>query len=489
MKKTPRVGGIPAGPTAYNVQLSATKTPGFTHVEGLKQESAEIVSDLLMLNNAKYHTLFNEVGLHNHMVHHLLSLWALGASPSQIKSAYDLNKKYQLPQYHHSASLSLKLKDPEFFQQCLYKPEFYSNYLEYFQEEIAERGTEDVVREYVFAGDARADDLLGRMYSVGFEHPILHLGFALEFAQPCLVAESLAAASIHDDWPIPIITPIESHLKSNPNTPHSSMFKVIRALHSDPIISSAVKPSDPANRVTDGLMKRAAKELVPILARWRVDPTTQDIAVKTAEMAHMSVYMAACAQNPKKVPAIDFFMMHSVNLSVFYPTFMRLEWLSLEERARLLTWKGWMDAVLYAACGCPALYLERVQGYKAKRPGDWSSIITRAVTYPDDGHTSKLIRALLNAQNLSLPYFSPRRPEFPLMKEDFLKIAHMTMDSVERMNDPGYRIPEEQQKMYVEKLGMDEEVVKVVVRWVRWCGVEGAWDNIEDLEEGERAKL
>lgn len=51
--------------TAYNVQLSPTHSPGFTHVDDLKEESADRVSELLMLNHAKYHTLFNEVGLHS----------------------------------------------------------------------------------------------------------------------------------------------------------------------------------------------------------------------------------------------------------------------------------------------------------------------------------------------------------------------------------------------------------------------------------------
>ena len=46
----------------YNIQLSSFGTPGKTHVEGLEQESAIKASELLMLNHAKYHTLFNMIG-------------------------------------------------------------------------------------------------------------------------------------------------------------------------------------------------------------------------------------------------------------------------------------------------------------------------------------------------------------------------------------------------------------------------------------------
>jgi hypothetical protein len=72
--------------TPYNIQLSASETPGRTHVEELRQESAEKASELLMLNHAKYHTLFDEVGFHSKLEsvsemcqirHHLdkLKLW------------------------------------------------------------------------------------------------------------------------------------------------------------------------------------------------------------------------------------------------------------------------------------------------------------------------------------------------------------------------------------------------------------------------------
>lgn len=66
-KKGKRKAPPTAEASAYNVQLSALETPGYTHVQGLKQETANKASELLMLNHAKYHTLFNEVGLHSEL--------------------------------------------------------------------------------------------------------------------------------------------------------------------------------------------------------------------------------------------------------------------------------------------------------------------------------------------------------------------------------------------------------------------------------------
>ncbi len=56
---------IPAEISAYNIQLSPDATPGATHVEGLTQDSADKTSELLMVNHARYHTLYDAVGFHS----------------------------------------------------------------------------------------------------------------------------------------------------------------------------------------------------------------------------------------------------------------------------------------------------------------------------------------------------------------------------------------------------------------------------------------
>jgi oxidoreductase AflY len=313
----------------------------------------------------------------------------------------------------------------------------------------------------------------------------------LEFDQPCLVAESLAAACIHDDWPRLFLFPVEKYLQSHPETPSESLLTVIDDLRSDPIVSNAVKPADPLNKISDGLLKRASKELIPHLAKFQVNPTPEDLAKRTAETTHISAYICGAAQHPRKQEALDFVMLHMTTLSIFYPTFMKQDWISNENKKRMLQWKGWSDAVMYAGCGCPRLYPERITKYAPKRPQDgWQEIIHRANEYQDDGHTSKLIRALLSAGDVSEPYLG--MPGFPLQKEDFFKIAHITMDSVERMLEPGYyKMTERVRKMFAVGRGQDSEVVRVIVRWVRWCGVDGAWDDIPDLvqKDGECAPL
>lgn len=52
----------------FNIQLSAQETPGRFHVKDVTQDSAERTAELLMVNHARYHTLFDEVGFHSKQV-------------------------------------------------------------------------------------------------------------------------------------------------------------------------------------------------------------------------------------------------------------------------------------------------------------------------------------------------------------------------------------------------------------------------------------
>ncbi|KAL2131433.1 hypothetical protein VTI74DRAFT_5123 [Chaetomium olivicolor] len=430
---------MPSGVSPYNIQLSPDDTPGRTHASKLTQDSADRASELLMVNHVRYHTLFDAVGFHNHIVHHTLTQWALGASPSEIQAMFDLNKPYQMLMKYHPASVAaVKLKDRAFFKQCIGNLDYYEAYVRFFQDEIAERGVPDVVNEYIFKGDELADDIFARMHA-GFLHPMIHLGFGLEFNQPCLIAEALAAGCVHDDFTRKFIFPVEDYLRSHPKTPSKTLLEVVHDLHADPVIANAVTPQDGLNKIDDGLLKKVTKELVPYLAQYQVEPNDETLRERTVQMMHTCAYILGAAQHPGKVEAVDFVLLHNVTLSIFYPTFMAQGWISRENKARMLQWKAWSDAVIYAGVGCPTLYPERVTRYQPKRSSDgWPELCQRAIVYPDDGHAVKIIRALIAVEELPEP-----AEAFPIRREDFVKIAHITMDSVERIMDPEqYKVPE-----------------------------------------------
>lgn len=101
----------------------------------------------------------------DHIVHHVLSIYALGGSPEDIRAAYKRNKIYQRPALPADEDIIRDIYNTAKFQEYLGKEENYPNFLAYFQREIDAKGVEDVLNQYLFARDERAESLLVRLYA------------------------------------------------------------------------------------------------------------------------------------------------------------------------------------------------------------------------------------------------------------------------------------------------------------------------------------
>ncbi|ROW02279.1 hypothetical protein VSDG_02301 [Cytospora chrysosperma] len=107
------------------------------------------------------------------------------------------------------------------------------------------------------------------------------------------------------------------------------------------------------------------------------------------------IYVLGAAQKPGKQERVDFVFLHGVTLAAFYPAIAALDWLSDDEKARMIEAEARVDAVLYAGCGCPELFPERIREYQPQCPSDgWAELIHRSVVYRDEGHVVKAIRAI-----------------------------------------------------------------------------------------------
>ena len=101
----------------------------------------------------------------DHIVHHILTIFALGASPQVLQEQYDRNASYQRPPVPLDDNIVNDLSDPAKYRKYLGDERYYRDYLLFFQKEMEKKGYEEVINEYVLKGDDRADDLLGRMYA------------------------------------------------------------------------------------------------------------------------------------------------------------------------------------------------------------------------------------------------------------------------------------------------------------------------------------
>lgn len=149
--------------TPRNVRLALGEWPHY-YRDGILQESANTASDLLQQNHQKHHIFFNQSGFHNHIAHHLLTIYALRAEPGEIQKAYNANVGYQRKPQPLNGDILTELHNPQKFHSCLGNERHYNDFLVFFQEEMARSSWQEVINKYLLAGDERADDLLARLF-------------------------------------------------------------------------------------------------------------------------------------------------------------------------------------------------------------------------------------------------------------------------------------------------------------------------------------
>ena len=432
--------------TASKVHLTAGEWPEF-YLPGIPQDSADAASKLLQENHDQHHIFFNSDGFHDHIAHHLLTTYALNAAPKTLQRHFDNNKSYQKPMEKPDDSVVSNMQDPAKFKSFLGKEQYYHDFLVFFQGEMEKSSWQEVLQKHVFAGDERADDMLARMFG-GFLHPIIHLGFGIEFHQPAIVAEALAQAAVHTAWMRQLLVPAEKAAKEQDDKPSRSIVELLDEIHDDEELKHAPKWSD-GNKVRDGIIGRAAERMVHYAAQINYKPS--DLMEKTAEMTNACSYYTAGAQRSPHQIKYDFYYMHCVNCSIFYPAFLKQDWLSDANKVRLLEWKVRNDLAMYASRKNPDIKLDEIRTYRPNKPSDWDKVFQRVREFDDDGHASKLVRALAHGQKICEPYED--KPEFRIKHDDWLQMAHMAIDSVE-IGEPHW----------VRSAGFDEAWEKIPVR-------------------------
>ncbi|KAF5375845.1 hypothetical protein D9615_008239 [Tricholomella constricta] len=183
-------------PAAPLTRLSPRTWPGIT------PQSTETLRSVLKDNQQRWHVFFDpDYRPHNHAVHYVLALWAMGADAEIIQAAYDLDCTYLLPRFESPARITAANYDQHFGDA-----NYYSAYLDFFNDVVREKGVAQAVEEYVF--DLKANFVDGKTagqdqpemlnrFMDGIIHPMIHVGNGLEFGLPGLVAEGLAWTAVH----------------------------------------------------------------------------------------------------------------------------------------------------------------------------------------------------------------------------------------------------------------------------------------------------
>lgn len=239
------------------------------------------------------------------MPHHLLVVYGTGASVADITKAYAQKDLLQRPALStHEAVVSELRQSWSNAAKYLGKEEFYPDFLQYFQTIIQEKGYESVVNEYLFKGDAAANDLLLRLHA-GVLHPLIQLMYGLEWKQPAVVAEALAETSVHEVEHLDELL-LEAERRASTAT-MPSILSIFDSLRGDALLSSCVRITA-RDKIADGILQRAKEPMLAVLERVRVTPET--LEERTAEMFHVITYIASgAAMHPPRHVKYDFFLM------------------------------------------------------------------------------------------------------------------------------------------------------------------------------------
>src|ERR1700761_6093206 len=101
--------------TATTIHLGPS-SPAIVRVPLISQSAADHANSLLQQNHHAHHITFDELGRHNHIVHHLLASFSLGADPETLQKQYDQNAEYQRPPPPANENIIRSLNDPEAFK-------------------------------------------------------------------------------------------------------------------------------------------------------------------------------------------------------------------------------------------------------------------------------------------------------------------------------------------------------------------------------------
>ncbi|RDL40920.1 uncharacterized protein BP5553_00899 [Venustampulla echinocandica] len=443
--------------TPSRIHLTVNDT-GIVKNKPQTAEAASKVSELLQQNHEKHHVFYNEMGFHNHIVHHMLTIYGLGAPVSIIEKRYAENASYQRPPMTEKDKVVADLRSPATFSKYLGSGKYYHPFLLFFQREMEDKGWENVLNEYLFAGNERADNMLGRMFA-GFLHPIIHLGFGIEFNQPAIIAEALAQAAVHDDWTGRFLLATEQAAKAHPSSNPKTLPDIIDSIHADKKLSTAAHFSD-SNKIRDGILSRAKDEMIKHATQWVVTP--ENLEEKTVEMINTSIYFTAAAQHPPKQVKFDFYFMHCANSSIFFHSFNALPSISTEMKVRMLQWKGYLDLAMYASRRAPPLLMDEISNYVPakleKGDAEWPGIFERLIGFQDDGHASKLGRSVRHGELASKKWEDKNADWIKVKGFMWGKIGNMVIDSVEDTGE----------------------------RWVRSAGFDEAWEEFADRPRREK---
>lgn len=118
----------------------------------------------------------------------------------------------------------------------------------------------------------------------GLVHPLIHLGFGLEFNQPAIVAQALAQAAVHDEWMgRDFFLPAEKMAGRIGKPGKESLLQLLNDVRADRPVAQCAKWED-VNKIRDGVLGRARQEMIQYAAEYTV--SEEQVEERVADMVN-----------------------------------------------------------------------------------------------------------------------------------------------------------------------------------------------------------
>jgi hypothetical protein len=357
-------------------------------------------------------------GAHNHTAFHLLVEWALGGTPELLEAIWKQHEDNERDAFASPAAITT---DNVF--DHLGNGKYYQAYLYFFSDIALKTPINDVLEEWIFSPKANLDgkqpQMLNRLLD-GILHPLLYLGYGIEFSLPGLIAEGLTHVSVHG-------APSSTLL---PKSMFGAQTKRGPGTHAFSIVSRILKDSAFKNYVGsfDNLQVNLGQKIQSYAAEWLVDGANPaEIAKKVQELTFLNVMIYAVGgwrdtTSGGEFHLAEFTLLHLLTSSMTLTSYMAVI-SSPTSKSLLLRAYFTRSVALYISRGRPelpirsffaapiltdfpgpavkptALAFPDPRSPFAETPNLWLKIIQSALVHPDD-HLSKVQRTLAHYGSL-----------------------------------------------------------------------------------------
>ncbi|KIY51855.1 hypothetical protein FISHEDRAFT_36181 [Fistulina hepatica ATCC 64428] len=380
---------------------------GLLNLPGSTPESKARTERLLLQDFGQHHCFFNERGFHNHLSHHLLAIYDLGAPTSRIQVAYDAEAPHQRPIVLPGAERHEITQ--ENWTNRLEEPTAYPDYLNFFSKRVSEVGPRSLLEQYIFAPQANGNGALMLVRFVsGLVHPLIQTGYGVEFGLDYMVAMGLSQTAAHGTTTADVYADHSSVPEINfSEEPSPSISQLFEEIYSSPILAPLL-PYDPD--ALDSQRRQAflrdparVKELKRILNKWTFYRNSSDIDDKLKQCLVQSTLLLAATGLRDKRPGVrprqDFFLMHLLTSSLFLrPLVLLLS--DPIHKAQLLHAYLRVIALTTLLRGRPVIDVKALYDYPFDENSNvWPTVVENAIQHSDE-HVPKVVRSLYHGAQL-----------------------------------------------------------------------------------------